>query len=82
MIRVKVKFFAVARDIAGMDETVLTVPPGSTPAAVLASLEKAFPRFREWKGVIRLALNYEYAADNAILNDQDEIAVIPPVSGG
>lgn len=82
MIRVNVKFFAVARDIAGTDETVLTMPDGSRSSAVLALLEESYPRLREWKGHLRIAVNYEYAPDEAILNDQDELAIIPPVSGG
>ena len=82
MIRVNVKFFAMARDIAGTDETVLTMPDGSTPSSVLASLEETYPRFREWRGYLRTAVNCDYAPDEAILHDQDELAIIPPVSGG
>lgn len=82
MIRVNVKFFAMARDITGTDETVLTLPDGSTPSVVLASLEGTYPRFREWKGHLRTAVNCEYAPGEVILHDQDELAIIPPVSGG
>ena len=82
MIRVNVKFFAVARDIAGSDEVVLTLPDGSTSADVLASLEATYPRLREWKGRLRMALNCDYAPGTVLLNDRDEVAIIPPVSGG
>jgi molybdopterin converting factor subunit 1 len=82
VIRVNVKFFAVARDIAGVDERVLTLPPGSTSSAVLASLVEIYPRFREWRDHLRIAVNCEYAPHETILHDRDEIAVIPPVSGG
>jgi molybdopterin converting factor subunit 1 len=79
---VNVKFFAAARDIAGKDEETVTMDEGSTPADVLDALEGIYPRLREWKGHLRLAVNYEYAPGNVVLNDQDEIAIIPPVSGG
>ena len=82
MIRVHVKFFAAARDIAGAAEKVMTLPPGSTTSAVLAALEKSFPRFLEWKGHLRIARNLEYVTRDDELNDQDEVAIIPPVSGG
>jgi molybdopterin converting factor subunit 1 len=82
VIRVHVKFFAAARDIAGASEKVMTLPPGSTASAVLAALENSFPRFREWKGHLRIARNLEYVTHDARLNDQDEVAIIPPVSGG
>ncbi len=82
MIRVNVKFFAIARDIAGTDETILSIPEGSTPSAVLESLAKSYPDLREWMGHLRVAVNCEYTEGDAILNDRDEVALIPPVSGG
>ncbi len=82
MIRVTVKFFASARDIAGTAEKAMTLPPGSTTSAVLAALEKSLPRFLEWKGHLRIARNLEYVSNDEVLEDQDEIAIIPPVSGG
>ena len=82
MIRVNVKFFAIARDIAGTDETILSIPEGSTPSAVLESLAKSYPGLREWMGHLRVAVNCEYTEGDAILNDRDEVALIPPVSGG
>jgi molybdopterin converting factor subunit 1 len=82
VIRVNVKFFAVARDIAGNDEVFLTLPDGSTTSDVLASLEATYPRLRDWKGRLRLALNCDYAPGTVILHDRDEVAIIPPVSGG
>ncbi|HEY6191882.1 MAG TPA: molybdopterin converting factor subunit 1 [Bacteroidota bacterium] len=77
-----VKFFAVARDVAGMEEVTLTMPEGSTPADVLSSLEVTYPRFGEWKGHLRVAVNQEYAPGKVTLKDRDELAIIPPVSGG
>jgi len=82
VIRVNVKFFAIARDIAGTDETELSIPAGSTPSTVLESLVGSFPGLREWMGHLRVAVNCEYTGGDAILKDRDEIAIIPPVSGG
>ena len=82
MIRVKVKFFAIARDIAGTDETIMSIPDGSTPSAVLESLAESFPGLQKWMAHLRVAVNCEYTEGDAILDDRDEVAIIPPVSGG
>ncbi len=58
------------------------MPDGSTPADVLASLEGTYPRLEEWRGHLRMAVNQEYAPGKVILKDRDELAIIPPVSGG
>jgi molybdopterin converting factor subunit 1 len=82
VISVNVKFFAITRDIAGKDETIVSIPEGSTPSAVLESLAKSYPGLREWMGHLRVAVNLEYTGGDVILKDCDEVALIPPVSGG
>jgi molybdopterin converting factor subunit 1 len=82
VIRVTVKLFAAARDIVGDAETEISLPAGATAADVLASLASTHPAFAAWRDHVRLAVNYEYVAPDVLLNDRDEVAVIPPVSGG
>ena len=81
-MNIRVKFFALARDIAGKDESVLSLPALSTAQAVLDSLIAQHPRFHEWKNHLRIAVNYEYVQTDQKLNENDEVAIIPPVSGG
>ena len=82
MIHVHVKLFAMARDLSGTDEVMLSLSSSSTIANVLDALLKQYPSLIEWKQYLRLAVNCEYVPLSYNLHDNDEVAVIPPVSGG
>ena len=82
MMQVKVKFFAVARDAAGHDECLLTLPDGSTASTALDQLIVQHPRLKEWRDHLAIAVNLNYVSRDNVLRPGDEIAVIPPVSGG
>jgi len=81
-MKIQVRFFSVTRDLVGADERALALPDGSKASAVLEILGLEFPLLLEWKQSIRLAVNMEYTHDERILNEGDEVALIPPVSGG
>lgn len=82
MITVDVKLFAMARDLVGLSETVLSLPAGSPVASVIELLIAGHPRLNEWREHLRVAVNREYVPPQHILRDHDEVAIIPPVSGG
>jgi molybdopterin synthase sulfur carrier subunit len=82
MIHVHVKLFAMIRDIVGADEKILPLPAGSPASAVLESLLQEYPRLREWKDYVRIAVNWDYVDGHHPIRDGDEVAIIPPVSGG
>ena len=82
MISVNVKLFAMAKDLAGMGETTLSLEEGALASNVVDHFVKLNPRFSAWKDYIRLAVNSEYADVSHPLHDGDEVAIIPPVSGG
>ena len=81
-MNVTVKFFAAARDVAGRESCVLDVPAGATPSLVLDVLSKEYPRLLQLKHSLRVAVNWEYVAQDHLLSENDELAIIPPVSGG
>jgi molybdopterin synthase sulfur carrier subunit len=76
----KIKAFGITKDFLGGKETVVEVP-GTT---VLALKEELFARYPELLALrsLYIAVNNEYAEDSQELNAGDEIALIPPVSGG
>ena len=82
MITVRVKLFAVIRDLVGKDETELSLPAKSKASAVMDSLISQHPKIEAWKHHVRGAVNQEYVSMEHQLNDDDEVVLIPPVSGG
>jgi molybdopterin converting factor subunit 1 len=82
VIRVRVIFFAHARDLAGQSAALLELPPGATGATLLEALVGRHPSLRMLAGSLRLAVNQAYVPGDRALQDGDEVAVIPPVSGG
>jgi molybdopterin converting factor subunit 1 len=84
MPRVRVLYFAASREAAGAAEETLELPPGSTAAALVADLVKRHPGLTSVLKACVLAVNHEYVALDAdlALAEGDEVAVIPPLSGG
>jgi molybdopterin converting factor subunit 1 len=81
-IAVKARLFARLREQAGSDLESLELPPGSTVADVYAALRQAHPALEPNRDSVRAALNQEFAAWDAIVATGDEVAFIPPMSGG
>ena len=82
MIKVTVRFFAIARDLARTEQASLTIPADSTANSALETIVTQYPMLKEWKAHLRLAVNYDYAQSERVLRDEDELAVLPPFSGG
>ena len=81
-MRVTVRLFARLRDLAGTGELVRDLPPPATVQTVWRSLVADFPPLAEYERTMSVAVNAEYARMNADVTDGDEIAFLPPVSGG
>ena len=81
-MRIKVKFFAFCRDLAKSDEAELEVEEGSTGRDLWDILREKFPALKEAAASTLLAVNMEYVEADVKLKDGDEVALIPPVSGG
>jgi MoaE-MoaD fusion protein len=81
-IAVKARLFARLREQAGSDLESLELPPGSTVADVYGALRRAHPALEPDQSSVRAALNQEFADWDAVVADGDEVAFIPPVSGG
>jgi molybdopterin converting factor subunit 1 len=80
-IAVRVRLFARLRELAGVETETLTLPVRSTVSDVYDAFRRAHPALPERAGV-RPALNQEFGDWDAEVADGDEVAFIPPVSGG
>src|SRR5271157_81486 len=81
-MQVRVLFFGVLKDLAGTSSDALDLHEGASVRDVLAYYEARMPRLKEWLPTLALALNQEYAEPGARLKENDEVALLPPVSGG
>jgi molybdopterin converting factor subunit 1 len=81
-MRVRIRLFARLRELAGAGELVREVAPGATVASVWAALAEEFPALGAYSSSISGAVNAEYAPMTHPVHDGDEVAFLPPVSGG
>ena len=77
-----VRLFARLRDLAGTGELVREVPDTATVQTVWTALTSEVPSLAQYGGSMSVAVNAEYARMAAALHDGDEVAFLPPVSGG
>ncbi|MFZ6009843.1 MAG: MoaD/ThiS family protein [Bacteroidota bacterium] len=80
MTKYKVKAFGITKDILGGKETVVEVA-GQTVGDLRRELTSRYPKLAGLRSLM-VAVNNDYAEDHVALKDSDEIALIPPVSGG
>ncbi len=81
-MRVHVLFFGMLRDLIGLSEQDLELPEDARLETVFDHYASQCPRLREMSDSIVLARNEEFAARDGALTDGDEVALMPPVSGG
>ena len=81
-MQVKLRFFAVVRERLGMDELDLELPEGSTIGDARARVDELAGEAAPLVQRSMAMLNQEYASPDEVLHDGDELAFIPPVSGG
>lgn len=77
-----IHLFARARELAGSDTVSVELASGSTVADVKRALATRFPALAVLLSVSAVAVNHDFAEDSRVIAPTDELAVIPPVSGG
>jgi molybdopterin synthase catalytic subunit len=82
MVKVRLLFFAVLREIAGRSEQVVELPEGSSTGDVWQRLRTEHGALREYIQPPMIAVNESYVGIDELLRDGDELAFIPPVAGG
>jgi molybdopterin converting factor subunit 1 len=78
----RILFFAHLKDATGCDSAELKAESPLSAEQFWTELLKQFPKLAAHRSSVRLARNQEYAMANARFSDRDEVALIPPVSGG
>ncbi len=82
MIRVRARLFAVQRELAGTREVALELPEGASIEDAWRAVAARHPALAPGRPYLRFARNSAYAPPETVLADGDEVAMIPPVSGG
>jgi MoaE-MoaD fusion protein len=79
---IRVLFFGMMKDLAGRENDSLELPEGSTLGDVIEHYEVQVPRLKEFVASLAMSVNQEYAGPEVKLHAGDEVAMLPPVSGG
>lgn len=82
MMNITVHYFAGHRDITGCTQEMIVLPAGETVEALWTHLVARYPRLAGYSGRLLYAVNQEFSTLATELHDHDEVAFIPPVSGG
>lgn len=82
MNRVKLLFFATLRDRAGTKSMELDIPPDLTIQGLKDKIANEYPNLKASMSSVLITINREYAFDEAVIPQNAELAMFPPVSGG
>jgi len=82
-LMITIKFFAMLKNKVGRDEAAISIPGQITLMELKVLLKKEFPSIREFiDKSIMISVNQEFAASGTVIKDGDEVALLPPFSGG
>ncbi len=81
-VQVKVLFFGQLRDMVGKTEDLLDIPGGASLETVFEHYAASAPRLKDFRKSIVLARNQQFSSGSTVIEDGDELAFLPPVSGG
>jgi molybdopterin synthase catalytic subunit len=82
MMKIKVLFFGVTQELTGFQQEQTELPEGANLDGLWGRYAARFPRLNDLSGVLLMAVNQEIADRARTLQDGDEVAFLPPVSGG
>jgi len=80
-MKINILAFGIAKDIINSSTLGIEISEGTTVGQLKKQLTSQFPDFEKLRS-LSIAVNQEYQEDDFLLNEKDEIVIIPPVSGG
>jgi molybdopterin converting factor subunit 1 len=81
-MQIRVLFFGVLKELVGRSSETIELPEGARVEAVLRHYSRQAPRFQAMLPSLALSVNQEYSSSDSVLRPGDEVALLPPVSGG
>lgn len=82
LITITVKLFAAYQEAYGSSELMLKFPSQTPVKLVLDKLISDHPELESWSNITRFGINLQFVDSDTLLQDGDEVVLIPPVSGG
>ncbi len=80
-MKLNILMFGITKDIIGQSKLAFELPDRSTVPDLIASLKAKYPALKDLSSMM-IAVNNEYGQKDQTLQESDEVALIPPVSGG
>lgn len=80
--KIKVKLFAILRERVGESEITITIPAGITVDQLNSEILKKYPKLKSFSNKFVTSVNCKVTSGETIITSNDEIALLPPVSGG
>src|SRR5215212_45290 len=81
-MQIRVLFFGILKDVAGRAEQAFELPTGADMSALYQRMESEFPGLARHRSSLTFSRNREFVDERAPLSEGDEVALLPPVSGG
>jgi len=81
-LKIRVRVFAALREILGKEEVEVELPEGTTVEGLWAQLVADDERLGPFSKSINFAINHDFVGKETELSPDDEVAFLPPVSGG
>ena len=81
-IHVNVLYFAGAKEATGVRMESIELPENASVKELLSNLSMMHPKIRDMLNIIQISVNYEVVDKGTVLHEGDEVAILPPISGG
>ena len=81
-IHVNVLYFAGAKEATGVRMESMKLPKNTAVKELLSNLSLMHPKIRDMLNIVQISVNYEVVDRDTILNEGDEVGILPPISGG